>query len=115
MPGTRSTNTYIEALTKLLGQLGELKALDDANIEELIGIETMVLGYLKKPLQQAQQQGLTNVPPSSAPPMGLMGGMGGMGGAPGGGMGSFPMPPPGGMSRTEPQLPPVDELRRMLG
>ena len=59
------TNTVPEALNKILTMVASAKALPDAPsfMEDLINIETAVLGVLHKPVDQMAQQGMTNIPP----------------------------------------------------
>ena len=137
MAGTRSQNTQAEGLMAMLGQLGQLKAAPDADIETISGIESQILEIIKRPQQQALQQlaqagGV--VPPDMAGPgpAGPMGGpppgpdMGmGPGGAtatPGDGMlggtqihagPGGPSPAAGGAIRSNP-MPPIDQLRNLL-
>lgn len=129
----RSANTMAEGLPALLDQITAMKMTPDADLDWLINLETHVLGKVREPFQRMQQQGLTNaggggggqggmppmgnpnvaagITPSGMPNAGMDPGM--MGG------GAQPAPPTGAGAgvpgvRTEPQMPPVDELRRML-
>lgn len=98
---TRGTNTMSEGLRKLLGQITDLKVLDDADLPFLIGLETQVLQRLKQgadnalqPQQQPQQQSGLMGSPSPPPGMGT---------------------PPGTPGLMQgPSMPNSDELRRVL-
>lgn len=118
MAGSRQTNTFGEALQKLLRDLADMKVMPDADLPFIVDIETKVIGKLRSGIDQSVQSGNSSVPvgigggPEMAmPPM--------PGGTPGGmpGGGGMPMPggPPGvpGVS-TSPQMPSTDELRRLL-
>lgn len=100
MAAGKSSNTQSEALRGLLGQIADMKAMPDADINFLTNFETMLLGYLRAPFEQQQQQ-------VSAMP----GGPGGM---------SPSMQPMGAPAARVPGImnsngqPPVDELRRLL-
>jgi hypothetical protein len=131
---TKST-TQGEALRGVLSTISEMKAMPDADIPYLTNLETMVLGYLRAPFeaqQQAQQmsagQGAPGAPPMGMPgmPPGIPGALlGGAMGAPGGPPGMPPGMPPGAMPgppgprvpgiMNHAPMPPVDELRRLLG
>lgn len=133
MPGGRTTNTMSEMLVNMLRELTVAKTLPDADLEFLVGVETLLLSKLRQPLEAAAGQ-----MPMSVGGMGAMGGAPGMGapppgpppgmGAPGGGfpppmMGmppamDAPVPPPAAQSgvpglRAQPQISP-DELARTL-
>lgn len=114
---TRSTNTMEEGLTSLLTSISDLKVTPDADLEFLIGLETLVLGKLREPLERARQ--------AEEIAKGMSGGAGGMpmnNGAMGmpGGPPMAPPPAPAGVGggvpgiRSEPQMGSPDELRRML-
>ena len=123
MASSRSTNTMGEFLSRMLGDLAQAKTLPDADLEFLIGMETQIIGKIREPIDTLQKMGQ---PPGLGPmPAGIQ--MGGGGGAPSGmgmppaatlpGAGGPPMGvpggPPGGL-RQQPELPPVDEMQRML-
>ena len=99
--GTRQTNTAVEGLRKLLGDIADMKLADDADLPFLINLETMILQHLKGNASQALD--------TSGAPAGLGGtpapppGMGGPPGVPGLMQGPS-MPPPGGM--MPPGMPP---------
>jgi hypothetical protein len=118
---TRSDNTFQEELLKMNRNIADMKALPDANLEFLASMETMVLGQLRAPVDAMEQQGLTNAPSSlagGAPPApGGMPTLGPGGGGPGGGggMGMGMGPANGGPPMVGANLPPPDELRRLLG
>lgn len=123
MQGTRGTNTFVEGLQKLLGDLADLKVAPDADLDFIYQMETTVLQKIRAPqdqlaavqAQQAGQGGMPSAPmptpgagldPSMAgagppPDMAMMGAGGSGGGAPG--------------QRMNPQMPSGDELRRLLG
>jgi hypothetical protein len=107
----KTENTMAEGLQSLVTDIATLKFTADADMEFLIQLETMILGYMKGPMMQQQQQG----------------GMGQMGQGPPGGMGGgqmqMPASPlatrglmnaPGGAGPSAPMAPPVDEISRML-
>lgn len=127
--GQRTNNTYEEWLRKQLSQIADAKTLPDANLEQLVNWETQILGQIRAPIDQMQQQGATGVPgapsmmpgmppglppgtPTSMPAMG-MGGPAGV--APNGIMAPGGPRPPGvnGVMQRPGPLPP--ELLRMLG
>lgn len=90
-----SNADYQSALEVLLTQLGKMKALPDANLEFVIGVETQVVEELRSPERAMQRAGL--IPTGPANPHG-MGQFGGPAAGPGG-MGS-----PGGMSAPAPSF-----------
>lgn len=102
--GTRGTNTQAEALKKMLSQLTEMKTMPDADLPFLTNVETVLLGYLRAPFEQQQQQ------VSALPGMGAPAGAGPAMGGPAAPMGGGRVP---GILNHAP-APPVDELRRML-
>lgn len=116
----RANNTFEELLSKALQLVSEMKQTPDADLEWIVGLETMVLSKLREPIDRMQQ--LSNMPAGqgAAPmPGGMPGGMGGM--PLGGGMiGSSPGPggpQPGavpGVMQGAPMGSP-DELRRLIG
>lgn len=87
MPGGRTTNTMSEMLVNMLREISVAKTLPDADLEFLVGVETLLLSKLRQPLEAAAGQ----------MPMPVGGGMGAMGGAPGGTPGAPPAGPPPGM------------------
>ncbi len=111
--GTRGTNTMAEALQRMLADISQIKAMPDADLEFLIGVETTILQKLRAPVEKMvgqldQGQGQ---PDPMADPMA--------------GGGAIPMDPsmgqpsmPGGGvpgMRQSPGPPNPDELRRLLG
>lgn len=123
MAGTRTDNTFAEALTKLLRNLADMKVLPDADLEFILNLEMQVVQKLREPIDTMQAQGSTQVPgaPGMGMPMGPPPGMGG--GLPPELMGGMPpemgMPGMGGGAgipgmRQEPAMPNPDELRRIL-
>jgi len=123
MASQRSTNTMAEGLKRFLGQLADLKTMDDADMGFLVNMETQILDYIKGPAKAQEAAmamgGSMPLTPqlASAAPGGVPQGLPslGPGGMPPGGLPPLPPAPrpPGGL-RAEPQMPPVDELRRML-
>jgi len=109
MAGARGTNTMAEGLQKLLGDLAEMMAAPDADLDFLGELNTMVLTKIRQPFDQ-----MANTQSSQA----------GMGGAPS--PESMPPPEPQMMQspqfgpaavpgqRNNPQIPNGDELRRVL-
>lgn len=122
MAGTRTDNTFAEALTKLLRNLADMKVLPDADLEFILNLEMQVVQKLREPIDNMQAQGSTQVPgaPGMGMPMGMSPDMGG--GLPPELMGMPPemgMPGMGGGAgipgmRQEPSMPNPDELRRIL-
>lgn len=89
MAGGRTTNTMSEMLVNMLREISVAKTLPDADLEFLVGVETLLLSKLRQPLEAAAGQ----------MPMPVGGGMGAMGGGPGG---MPPGPPPAGMGASAP-------------
>lgn len=126
--GANTNNTMAEGLRKIAQQITMMKFEPDANVPFLIHLETEILGYLKSPIDNAQAQGLSQVPggpqappgPPQGPPQGIPQGFpqGVQGGSPPQ-QGPGPLTPPGGAPGA-PGLAPgpgainPDELRRML-
>jgi hypothetical protein len=129
--GGKTTNTSAEILKSILGDLAMAKAMPDANLEFLTGLETSILAELRRPMEMSAggTPGSPVPPPMPGAPEGPMppappaGGMGSPPGAPPGmppdmgGMGLPPIPPspqnvPGGPG-SNPVIPP-DELSRLL-
>lgn len=102
----RSTNTMIEALQRLLQDIGKMKTLADADMPWLVELESMVLTKIREPLDNMQQSGQLPPPPMDPgmmpPDPAMMQGMG-AGEMQGGGM------------MAGPQMPNPDELGRLLG
>lgn len=137
MAGARTTNTMSEGLMQVLSSLATLKAAPDANLDEISGLESTILQILKRPQQEALAQlaAAGGVVPGGQP--GAQPGQGGAldammsgGMSPGGmpmGGGPAPAPPAAGSPSGEGQgyrpwgvrnggaMPPVDELRRLVG
>jgi len=111
MAGSRQTNTFGEALQKLLRDLADMKVMPDADLPFIVDIETKVIGKLRSGIDQSVQSGNSSVPV-------------GIGGGPEMAMPPMPMDPmagpmPGGPPgvpgvSTSPQMPSTDELRRLL-
>jgi len=129
--GTQRNNTQQEYLQSLLQDVAYAQSLPDADLDFLTNLQQLVLTKIREPMESAlAAAGMAGggAPPVGGAPSpgglpGMPGGdpMGGMpGGMPGGGMpGGMPMPAPqgGGVPglRNGIAMPPVDELRRMLG
>lgn len=101
----RSTNTMIEALERVLGDVAQMKMLADADLPWLVELESMVLGKLREPIDQMRQPGgalaQPGMPQGQISPMNM--GMPAGAGVPGG----------GGMQAGA-QMPNPDELQRLL-
>lgn len=106
---SRSTNTMVEGLQKMLTDLAQMKTLMDADLPFILQIETLIVDKLRDPAQRMQQAGL--LPPGQAP-----------GPDPSQGAGPPGMPAPGpsfqgggspGVMSGAP-APNADELRRLL-
>lgn len=115
MAGSRSQNTQAEALRSVLGQIADMKVMPDADIPFLTNMETMLLGYLRAPFE-AQQAGQSMSAPGAAAGIGAAQALPPMQTPAAGGL----VPAlaagqrvPGVMNA--PSMPPVDELRRLLG
>lgn len=93
---TRTNNTMVEALQKLHKDIAQMKVLADADLEFVTELETMVVGYLRGPIDQGQSQGAL---PPGGPPQQVFPGQGG---------------PLGGGVMQGTGTPPVDELRRLM-
>lgn len=98
--------TQAESLRGMLSSIADTKTLPDADIPFLTNMETMLLGYLRAPFEAMQQNqqvsgpGAPGMAPGQAPML----------------QGPVPVAPgrvPGIMNA--PSMPPVDELRRLLG
>lgn len=108
----------------MLGHIAQIKTKPDADLPYLIGLESMILGKLREPFVQAQQQAYgqaTGLQPGAGGPQGapMMPGPPGMGAPPimQGPAGAGVAPSPGGGVAGlmgMPSLPPIDELRRVL-
>lgn len=119
-----------EFLQRMLGELAIAKTLPDADLQFLIGLETMILQKLREPVdamagQLSGGQGGGPVGPGGGPGGGAGADVGAaMPSSPMGAMGmgpAQPMPAPAaagigvpGVAQGPGQIPP-DELRRMLG
>ena len=123
MASGRSTNTMVEGLQNVLRDISQMKTMPDANLDFLVNLETSILAFLRKPMedlmsQQGQAQGAagggSTAPgaPAGMSPMGPMGPPMGPNGVQGGpsfaGQGV-----PGMATGTGGTIPP-DELRRLL-
>lgn len=120
----RANNTFEEMLSKCLQLVSEMKQTPDADLEWIVGLETMVLSKLREPIDRMQQMssmpsGQGAAPMPGGDPMAAMGG-GGMGGMIGG-MGTSTLGPGGPQPGAVPgvmqgsQAPNPDELRRLIG
>ena len=113
--GTRGTNTMAEAFQRILADISQIKAMPDADLEFLIGIETQLLQKLRAPVEKMVGQ-LDAGNGAGAPPDPMGDPMAG---------GAIPMDPSMGQPsmagagvpgmRQSPGPPNPDELRRMLG
>jgi len=105
--GTRTTNTSAEVLKSILQDLALLKTYPDANLEFIGGVEMMIVNELRAPVDQLMaEQGLSGAGPQMNEGGPMMAPLG---------------PPPEAQGpgvpglRQEAAMPPVDELRRLLG
>lgn len=118
MASSRSVNTMQELLQKMMTDISIAKALPDADLEFLIGLETTILTKLREPVDaMAGQLGGGPEPmgpemggPIPAPPPGAGPPIGGPPIGPGG-----PGPVPGIAPVAGAGGPNPDELRRMVG
>lgn len=51
MPSGRSTNTMVESLQNVLKDISQMKTMPDANLDFLVELETMILAFLRKPIE----------------------------------------------------------------
>lgn len=107
-----------EFLQKMLGDVAEAKTLPDADLQFLIQLETTILQKLRAPIDALMGQ-MNNGQQQVAGEMGAGGGAGSLAGTQGMMDPSMlPQPAPAGRvtgTRSEPNMPNVDELRRMMG
>lgn len=103
---SRSTNTMQEALQKLMRDLADMKTLGDADLPFIVELETSVINYFKRPVDQMRQEG--QLPPAD-PNAGMPPG------APPSDMGLPAGSPMGGGMMAGPKAPSTDELSRVLG
>lgn len=98
----RQTNTMEEFIQKMLRLISDAKVAPDADLPFLVQVETMLLDYVHKPMEQAGMD--MSAMPENQPP-GMMGGQG-----------FAPTPGPGvpGIRSGPPPMPNPDELRRVL-
>lgn len=117
---TRGMNTMAEGLASLMGDIAQMKAQPDADLQFLIELETMILRKLREPVDNMAGQ---MAGPGAGP--GPVPGMGPGSTPPGPDMGGMPMGPPPGPPRGEPGgsprgmmmgpgAPNPDELRRLM-
>lgn len=106
MAGTRQTNTFGEALQRLLGDLAQMKVLPDADLPWIVDVETKVIGKLREGIDGVAASGASQVP--GDPMLGQA--IGAQGQMPGG-----PAPQSGipGL-RSNPTMNP-DDLARIMG
>lgn len=90
---TRSTNTMVEALQRLHADIAQMKTLPDADLAFVTELETMVVQFLRGPIEQMQAAG--QLPPGGPPP------------------GMVPPTQTGGLY-GQPAMPNPDELRRII-
>lgn len=117
----RANNTFEEMMSKCLQLVGEMKQTPDADLEWIVGLETMVLSKLREPIDRMQQMSSMPSGQGAAPMPGMDpmagGGMGGMVG----GMGTSTLGPGGPQPGAVPGVmqgspaPNPDELRRLIG
>lgn len=109
----------MEALRGIMQDLAYIQTLPDADLDFITNLQQQVLERVRAPIQAAMQGGQPQQAPSE------IGGLGGLGGGMGGlasQLGSPEMPMttqpaqgiPAGL-RNGGTMPPVDELRRLLG
>ncbi len=125
MAGTRSQNTMVEGLNAMLGQVAQLMAAPDADLDTLSSLQAQLLKILKAPQQAALEKfaaaggvvpgagGQTSpggLPPDQMPVMPPL--LAGAGSPENPMMTSSPYRPWG--VRGGNNLPPVDELRRLV-
>lgn len=115
MAGTRLTNTQQEQLTKLLGQLSQLKLAEDADFDFIGDIETRIIGKLREPIDRANALSEAAQQPAPGPdPMAAMAmdpaAMDPMAGAMAGGM----PPGPAGPIPTEANGLPIELLAQLM-
>jgi len=103
----RQTNTMEEFIQKMLRLISDAKIAPDSDLPFLVQLETSILEYVHKPMQDAGMD--MSAMPENQPPMDT-GGMLGMG------QGFAPTPGPGvpGIRSGPPPMPNPDELRRVL-
>lgn len=131
MAVSRTTNTQVEALKGLIQQISDIKTFPDADLPFLLGLETEIISYIRKPMEDMVGQmppgagaggpGPGAAPPGMGPEMGggqMPPGMGMPAGiALGGGVGAAPSNTGAGVSRgpmMSPNAPNPDEVRRMM-
>lgn len=102
---SRSTNTMQEALQKTMRDIADMKLLPDADVPFLVEMETSIMNYFKRPIQEMQNAGQLPQSPGPAQIPGLPSG-------PGGGMPAGS--PMGGGAMAGPKAPNTDELSRLL-
>jgi hypothetical protein len=106
--GTRRNNTAQEAMAELLQQVAYIQSLPDADLDFLTTLQAMLVSKLREPAQQylqmvaAKTGALPGAPAGGGPMVGP--------GLPT----RQPLSVPPGL-RNAVALPPVDELRRLVG
>ena len=98
--GSRTTNTFVEEVAKLMGTIANMKLTPDADLPWLIDIETKVIERVRAGESKMQQQGQIPMPqmnPQGNAAMGLPG-LGGIGLPPMPPTGAGGMPPMPGMA-----------------
>jgi hypothetical protein len=92
---TRQTNTMVEALQRLHGDIAQMKILPDADLPFIMELETMIVEKLRNPVTKMESEGML---------------------PPGGGQAAFPGQgqPLGGGVMQGAGTPPIDELRRLM-
>lgn len=67
MASGRSTNTMVEGLQNVLRDISQMKTMPDANLDFLVNLETMILAFLRKPMEDYMSQQGSAGQGSSAP------------------------------------------------
>lgn len=124
--GTRLSNTQEELLRKLLPQIAEMKLSEDADPDFIAGLEDMLIGKIREPIERVKAANLTAAQNGMTPGADLaMAGEAGGGlppemlmqllAAPGGGGGIAPAAVnQRGLAPSPDMGGSIDELRRVL-
>lgn len=113
----KSENTMQEGMQSLMQDIAVMKFMPDADLNFLVSLETMIIGYQRQAMDQTQQQanpGMNMPPGAGMPPGGGLppnGGMPPMVSGPMAGRGMVNQPGPAPMS---PGPPPMDEMQRLM-
>lgn len=98
MPPSSVNDSFENGLRKILGEVAELSTVPDADLPFCNHLQGMIVGFLRQGLQGAfggMMSPDVAPPPLGGPPPGTMTG--------------------GAMQGLNPGMPPVDELRRLVG